>query len=120
MTKSLPFADPVSRAQAVTVAYGLLLALLAAGLVTFFCGCAHFTTRQNDVSYENGQITRSITTTAKATTIFEAKSALANFKASQTDKTQSAIVGSLNQDASASNAVNEAAQFLGTLIKTAK
>lgn len=96
----------------------LLLGFIAIGL----SGCASFTTTQTDVSsYDNeGRTTRTITTKATATTLFESKSALANFKASQTDKTQAASVGSLNQESNATNTVNDAAVFLGTLIKSAK
>ncbi len=62
-------------------------------------GCAYFSTDQTDKSYvdDKGKPTREITTTAKATTFFAGKSELAKFKASQTDKTQSASVGNLNQ-----------------------
>jgi len=85
-------------------------------------GCARFTTIQTDISSynEKGQPTRTITTKATATTFIESKSQLANFKASQTDKTQGASVGSLNQDTQVTNAVSDAALFLGTLIKAAK
>lgn len=91
-------------------------------LMLALVGCARFTTHQTDTSTtdKDGKISRTITTKATSTTLFEANSALANFKAAQTDKTQSASVGSLNQAASSTNAVNEAASFLGTLIKTAK
>lgn len=84
------------------------------------CGCANFSTRQTDESYENGQLIRRVTTTASACTLIESKSQLANFKASQTDKTQGASVGSLSQESNATNSVNDAAVFLGTLIKSAK
>lgn len=59
------------------------------------CGCAHFTTTQKDQRDDNGVTT--ITTKVSATTIFSAKSDLAKFKASQTEKTQGAEVGSLGQ-----------------------
>jgi len=74
--------------------------------VCLFSGCAHFSTTQTDISYENGQPTRQITTRAQANTFFDSKSALAQFKATQTDKTQSASVGSLTQEANGSNVVN--------------
>jgi len=67
-------------------------------------GCARFSTRQSDTSYENGQPVRTITTRATSTTFFDSQSALAKFKAIQTDKSQSASVGSLNQEASGTNA----------------
>lgn len=83
-----------------------------------FTGCAQFSTKQTDTSYEDGKPTRTITTQAKATTIWESKSALANFKASQTDKTQSATVGSLNQDSGGTNTaatVNAVTELLRTI-----
>lgn len=85
-------------------------------------GCAQFSTTQTDTSITNkdGTTTRTVTTKATATTFLESKSALANFKASQTDKTQAASVGSLSQESNATNAINDAAVFLGTVIKTAK
>jgi hypothetical protein len=68
-------------------------------------GCARFKTVQTDMSYENGTPIREITTKATSTTFFDSDSALASFKATQTDKTQSASVGSLNQQSSGSNTV---------------
>ena len=82
----------------------LLLLLIVPAL--FFVGCASFTTEQTDTSKENENGTeRTITTRATSRTFFESKSELAKFKASQTDKTQSASVGSLSQEATASNLV---------------
>lgn len=75
----------------------LTITLLALTLV----GCARFTTIQTDVSPE-----RTITTRATAWTFGTSKSALTSFKASQTDKTQGASVGSLNQESSGTNFVN--------------
>lgn len=69
-------------------------------------GCAHFTTTQEDKSYDKGQPVRQITTHASATTFFDAQSQLAKFKATQSDKTQSASVGSLNEGSSGTNVVN--------------
>ena len=76
---------------------------------TLLCGCARFGT--NQVQYDtfntNGEIvSRRTETTASSFTFFDSKSALATFKASQSDKTQSATVGGLTQEASGSNAVN--------------
>jgi hypothetical protein len=76
------------------------------GLLISAAGCARFSTTQTDTSYDNqGKPTRSVTTKAKASTFGTSKSSLANFKASQTDKTQSAAVGALTQEASGTNAV---------------
>lgn len=79
------------------------LLLLTPTLALALTGCARFTTVQTDKSHvgtDNKPI-REITTTAKATTFFASKSALANWKAAQTDKTQGASVGSLSQEANA-------------------
>ena len=69
-------------------------------LIPVLVGCARFVTIQTDVSPE-----RTVTTKASAWTFGTSKSALANFKASQTDKTQGASVGSLAQESSGTNAV---------------
>lgn len=74
--------------------------LLSIAALLLTCGCARFTTVQTDVSPE-----RTITTRASAWTLGTSKSALANFKASQTDKTQGASVGALSQETSGTNAV---------------
>lgn len=85
---------------------GAATLLLLAGSALAWTGCAHFTTTQTDTSYEQGKPSRTITTRAKATTFFDSKSALSSFRASQTDKTQSATVGSLTQESSGTNVVN--------------
>lgn len=75
--------------------------------VMFFTGygCARFTTTQTDTR-ENAKTGEKTTIVMKATstTFFDSKSALTAFKASQTDKTQGASVGSLNQESSDTNA----------------
>ena len=76
-------------------------------------GCSAFTTTQVDLTRPNGG--KLIATRARAITFFDSKSELSKFKATQTDKTQSAAVGSLNQEASGTNAV----QFLEALAKLA-
>lgn len=68
-------------------------------------GCARFSTTQTDYSYENGQQTRKITTKASAITCLAGKSALEKWKASQTDKTQSASVGTMSQEVDGTNTV---------------
>lgn len=78
------------------------LLLLCAGLA-LATGCAMFQTTQKDQRYEGGKKTGKITTRATAFTFWESKSALANFKASQTEKTQGASVGSLNQEGGGTN-----------------
>lgn len=78
---------------------GLAIGYAFLALLVLSCGCARFNTTQKDLSYDpkTGE-KREITTRATAYTFFEAKSQLANWKASQSDKTQGASVGSLNQE----------------------
>jgi hypothetical protein len=87
----------------------ILIALLAQTALFGFllCSCATYTTKQTDESKldKQGFETRTITTTVKARTFFEARSTLANSATIQTDKSQSAKLGSLSQDATATNAV---------------
>ena len=99
---------PASPPPAVGVT--LLLVTLAAGL----SGCAHFSTTQKDERI--GDAT-TITTKAQATTLFSARSALANFKATQTEKSQGAEVGSLNQQGGTNTAatVEAVTRLLQTL-----
>jgi len=80
--------------------------LLAAALLLPLAapGCARFATSQTDTSHENST-TRQITTKASAYTLFAGKSQLASWKASQTDKTQGASVGTLTQETSSTNIV---------------
>lgn len=79
--------------------------LLALGAFAF-CGCAGFQTRQTDTEYwTNGLPKRATTTIASSHTFFDSKSALAKWRASQSEKTQGASVGSLGQESSGSNAV---------------
>jgi hypothetical protein len=82
------------------------LIILCAGAI-LMSGCARFTTRQSDQSYdpETGLPIREVSTRASATTFFDSTSSLTSFRASQTDKTQSAQVGDLKQQASGTNVV---------------
>lgn len=96
---------------------GLLLALALPALM--LAGCAHFSTKQTDVSYEKGITngpSREITTKVSAYTFFSASSELSKFKANQTDKTQSASVGSLNQSSDVSTNV---AAVIDTVVRAA-
>ena len=85
----------------------ILLALLAVAALVPCCGCARFSTRQRDESWTTpeGATYRAITTRVTATVFFDSHSELARFRASQTDKSQSAAVGSLESAASGTNAV---------------
>ena len=79
--------------------------LIISSAALLLMGCAHFQTTQTDSSYEKGLPVRSVTTRASAFTFFDASSQLSKFKATQSDKTQSASVGSLAEGSSGSNAV---------------
>jgi hypothetical protein len=81
------------------------------------CGCAHFTTTQKDQRDANGLTT--ITTKVSATTLFSAKSELSKFKATQTEKTQGAEVGALNQQGGTNvvAALEAIAKIVGALPK---
>jgi len=72
--------------------------------LTLLTSCASFTTEQTQTTGTNG--VKVVTTKVKAKTLFDSTSELSKFRASQTEKTQSATVGSLSQEASSTNAVD--------------
>lgn len=74
-------------------------------LLLALTGCSTFTTDQVDRRYENGKVSTEIRTKAKSRTFFDSDSALANFEARQTEKSQGAKVGALNQASSGTNTV---------------
>jgi len=81
------------------------IAVLTLAVVFIATGCARFKTTQTDKRTDaDGSVTE-ITTVVRATTFFDSKSGLADFKATQSEKQQGATVGSLNQESSGSNAV---------------
>lgn len=64
-------------------------------------GCARFSTVQTDYSYdENGWVMREVRTVTRASTFLDSKSKLTELATSQTDKTQSTKVGSLETESS--------------------
>lgn len=78
----------------------IAVALVALALV----GCARFSTKQSDLSFDElGKPQRQVTTRASAWTFASANSKLATWKASQTDKTQGATVGGLEQASTGTN-----------------
>lgn len=83
---------------------GKFAMILGAAVLMMCGGCASFSTTQEDCSYgTNGIPERKIVTRNKARTFWDAKSALASFTATQTDKTQSTKVGSLSQESASTN-----------------
>src|SRR5262245_24986774 len=84
-------------------------------------GCARFQTTQQDISDQNeyGQPRRTITTTATATTFWDSSSSLSKFKATQTDKSQSASVGALQQDSTSTNINGLIEGVVGAAIRAA-
>lgn len=103
-----------------------MLAIVA--VVIYLTGCARFSTVQTDYSYAPNTNTtgaasapvRKITTRVTAVTFLDSTSDLSKFKASQTDKTQGASVGSLSQGANSSNLVNVATAVVSAAINAAK
>ena len=77
----------------------IIILSLAAALLT---GCATYTTKQSDVSPE-----RSITTEVTVRTFWDSNSQLANSAATQTDKSQSAKLGTLNQTSTSTNVTEQ-------------
>jgi len=67
-------------------------------LAALLAGCATYTTRQTDISPD-----RSITTEVSVRTFWDSDSQLANSAATQTDKSQSAKLGTLNQTSTSTN-----------------
>lgn len=90
------------------IKYCAVVALLLAG-------CASFKTKQVDERVLPDGSHTAITTYATSRTLFTSKSDLANFKASQTEGSQSATVGSLGQASSGTNAV-EALRSLDSIL----
>lgn len=83
--------------------------LFVAGLcLILLSGCAGFKTTQLEERYDatSGKLTNRIKTEAGSQTFFDSKSNLSKWKASQTEKTQSAEVGGLGQSSSGTNAVS--------------
>lgn len=74
------------------------ISTLILALAALLAGCATYTTRQTDISPE-----RSITTEVSVRTFWDSDSQLANSAATQTDKSQSAKLGTLNQTSTSTN-----------------
>lgn len=93
----------------------LLLALCILPATVLLGGCARFSTSQSDLRYnEDGSPSTAIVTKARATTLFSSKQ-LTQWKASQTDRTQGATMGTEMQGATNAAATITA---LESLIKT--
>ena len=91
----------------------LIAALLIAALLC--TGCASFKTKQIDErQLPDGSYTK-VSTYAASRTLFTSKSDLANFKAAQTEGSQTASVGTLGQSSSGTNAV-EALKSLDSIL----
>lgn len=79
------------------------LALIA--VAALLAGCATYTTVQEDSSPD-----RVIKTRVRVSTFWDSDSKLADSKATQTDKSQSASLGSLAQETSSTNILAELQQ----------
>ncbi len=75
---------------------------LALSIALVLTGCSTYTTTQRDISPE-----RTIETKVSVRTFWDSKSQLANSKATQTDKSQSASLGALAQESTSTNIVAE-------------
>lgn len=72
--------------------------IITLAIVAVACaGCARFTTTQKDIRYEAGKPGAEITTKVSAWTLFSSKSRLTDFTAKQSEATQAAQVGQLEQ-----------------------
>lgn len=84
--------------------------------VAILCtGCASFKTKQVDERILTDGSRTTISTYASSRTLFTSKSDLANFKAAQTEGSQTASVGTLGQSSSGTNAV-EALKSLDSIL----
>lgn len=91
--------------------------LVNLGAIVLLVGCARFSTTQRDerTNEKTGETT-TITTKAAAWTFFESKSTLAKWKATQTEKSQGAEVGGLEQS---SSATTNAVELVRTVVEAA-
>lgn len=99
----------------------IMMALGCLLLSACLTGCAYFGTTQTDLSYgADGKPQRQVVTKAKAWTLFSARSKLAQWKATQTDKSQGATVGGLEQQSidTTTNLAVLIGTATGTAIKT--
>lgn len=71
-------------------------------LLPLLMGCARFSTRQSEIRDDTKT---TIITKASSWTFFDSKSSLSKWKAIQSEKSQSASVGGLEQSAVATNLV---------------
>lgn len=77
---------------------GWMAAVVAVACLALGVGCANFTTVQTDRRFDaEGKVTTEVSTRASARTFFAGKSALANWKATQSEESQGAEVGGLDQ-----------------------
>ena len=108
--------SPKKTTQTALSAFTSTIALAAALTLT---SCARFSTHQVENRFENGKVAGSISTKVSSYTLFSSKSQLANFKASQTEKTQGASVGNLAQQGATNTVglINELAELMRELNK---
>jgi hypothetical protein len=87
------------------------------GFIFLLSACAQYTTLQEDIRYNetSGLPSGKITTRVSVTTFANAKSDLAKSTVTQTEKSQSSKVGSINQEAT-----NNIITDLTALIKASK
>ena len=86
-------------------------------LLALTTGCARFSSTVTERTLPDGVVER--VTVVKATTLFDSKSELAKLSSGQTDKSQKVSIGSLNQESSATNAVNLIESVVGAAVRAA-
>lgn len=114
-----PGGDGGAAAPLIPAAAGAAICILLLPACILGTGCARFRTVQRDISIQTNGTTRTIETTATATTLAAGKQALAQWKATQSDKSQGASVGSVNQESDASGLL-QGLMGLGRLLYSAQ
>jgi len=86
-------------------------------LAILVAGCARFNSTITERTLLDGTIEKE--TVVRAYTLFDSKSELTQLKAGQTKTTQTVGIGSLNQEASASNIVTLTEAVVGAAVRAA-
>ena len=80
-------------------------------------GCARFKSTVTETEYPDGSKER--VTIVRASTFFESRSELSRLSSGQTDKSQKISIGALNQESTATNAVNLMESVIGPAVRAA-
>jgi hypothetical protein len=91
--------------------------IVSIAALTLVCGCARFNSTVTERTLPDGIQERE--TRVSASTLFDSKSELAKLSTGQTDKSQKVTIGALNQESSATNAVNLVESVVGAAVRAA-